>query len=287
MPSARIGIIGGSGLYHLEGLTDIEEINITTPFGEPSGAIVVGRLGGTAVAFLPRHGRNHQFSPTNIPVRANIYALKQLGVERIISVSAVGSMRTEIEPLDIVIPDQIFDRTVARPRTFFDGGVVVHVSLDQPMCPDLRNLLAEAAGGVGAKVHPTGTYLCIEGPQFSTKAESRIYRSWGVDVIGMTAIPEAKLAREAEICYAMLALSTDYDVWHEAEESVTAEMIIRNLNHNIATAKEILRAVIPRIPLERPCACSMALQNAIITPAGKISEQWKQQYSLLIGKYVH
>lgn len=287
MPSARIGIIGGSGLYQLEGLANIEEVSVATPFGEPSGAIVLGQLEGTEVAFLPRHGRNHQFSPSNIPVRANIYALKQLGVERIISVSAVGSMQTDIEPLDVVVPDQIFDRTVVRPRTFFDNGIVVHVSFDEPLCPDLRKLLYEAAKGAGAKVHPAGTYLCIEGPQFSTKAESRIYRSWGVDVIGMTAIPEAKLAREAEICYAMLALSTDYDVWHEAEEPVTVEMVIDNLNRNVATAKEILRALIPRIPVERKCACSTALQNAIITPLDKVSEQRKEEYSLLIGKYVH
>lgn len=286
MPSARIGVIGGTGLYKLEGLTEVEEVVAKTPFGDPSDAIVVGKLGDVSVAFLPRHGRKHQFSPTSIPARANIYALKALGVEHLISVSAVGSMRLDIEPLDIVVPDQIFDRTVCRARSFFEDGPVVHISFAEPFCPELRRLVVESAQASGAEVHDGGTYLCIEGPQFSTKAESRVYRSWGVDVIGMTAIPEAKLAREAEMCYAMLAMSTDYDVWHESEEAVTAEMIMRNLDRNVSTARRTLQDLIPRIPVDRPCTCALSLENAILTPAEAIAAKRKEELSLLIGKYV-
>ena len=286
MAEAQIGVIGGSGLYQLEGLTDVEEVSVSTPFGDPSDSIVVGKLTGRSVAFLPRHGRGHRISPSNLPVQANIYALKSLGVERIISVSAVGSMKEQIEPLHIVIPDQIFDRTVLRPRTFFEKDIVVHASFAEPFCRSLRSLLVKAATDSGAYVHDQGTYLCMEGPQFSSKAESQIYRQWGVDVIGMTAIPEAKLAREAELCYATLALSTDYDCWRESEEAVTADMVVRNLNLNVAMAKKILETVIPLIPEQRSCACASALENAIITPLDKVPAEAKERYSLLIGKYV-
>ena len=286
MAKARIGVIGGSGLYELEGLTDIEEVRVQTPFGDPSDAIVIGTLEGVRVAFLPRHGRGHRITPTELPVRANIYALKSLGVERIIAVSACGSMKEEIAPLDIVIPDQLFDRTRLRPNTFFGDGLVVHVAFADPFCPDLSRWLHEAAQEVGARVHTGGTYVCIEGPQFSTKAESRIYRQWGVDIIGMTAIPEAKLAREAEICYGMIALVTDYDVWHETEEPVTAEMVVRNLLQNVETAKRVLKAAIPRIAEERTCECATALSVAIQTARDRIPAEVKERLALLVGKYL-
>jgi len=283
---AKVGIIGGSGLYEIEGLTDIEEVCVETPFGAPSEAITIGTLEGVRVAFLPRHGKGHRIMPTELPVRANIYALKSLGVERIISVSACGSMKEEIAPLDIVIPDQLFDRTKARVSTFFGNGLVVHISFAEPFCPELSELLYEAAVEVGARVHKGGTYLCIEGPQFSTRGESRIYRSWGVDVIGMTAIPEAKLAREAEICYATLALVTDYDVWHEAEEPVTVEMVVQNLLQNVATARRVIRAVLPKIPAQRDCVCATALRDAIITQPERIPTEVREKLSLLVGKYL-
>jgi len=283
---AKVGIIGGSGLYEIEGLTDIEEVCVETPFGAPSEAITIGTLEGVRVAFLPRHGKGHRIMPTELPVRANIYALKSLGVERIISVSACGSMKEEIAPLDIVIPDQLFDRTKARVSTFFGNGLVVHISFAEPFCPELSKLLYEAAVEVGARVHKGGTYLCIEGPQFSTRGESRIYRSWGVDVIGMTAIPEAKLAREAEICYATLALVTDYDVWHEAEEPVTVEMVVQNLLQNVATARRVIRAVLPKIPAQRDCVCATALRDAIITQPERIPTEVREKLSLLVGKYL-
>ncbi|MFQ6058847.1 MAG: S-methyl-5'-thioadenosine phosphorylase [Anaerolineae bacterium] len=286
MAKARIGVIGGSGLYELEGLTDIEEVRVQTPFGDPSDAIVIGTLEGERVAFLPRHGRGHRITPTELPVRANIYALKSLGVERLIAVSACGSMKEEIAPLDIVIPDQLFDRTRLRPNTFFGDGLVVHVAFADPFCPDLSEVLYQAAQKVGARVHKGGTYVCIEGPQFSTKAESRIYRQWGVDVIGMTAIPEAKLAREAEICYATIAMATDYDVWHETEEPVTAEMVVRNLLQNVETAKRILKAAIPLIPRQRDCECATALSVAIQTARDRIPAEVKERLALLVGKYL-
>jgi len=283
---AKTGIIGGSGLYEIEGLSDIEKVCVETPFGEPSEAITIGTLEGVRVAFLPRHGKGHRIMPTELPVRANIYALKSLGVERIISFSACGSMKEEIAPLDIVIPDQLFDRTRARSSTFFRNGLVAHISFAEPFCPDLSELLYEAAMEVGARVHKGGTYLCIEGPQFSTKGESRVYRSWGVDVIGMTAIPEAKLSREAEICYATLALVTDYDVWHETGEPVTVEMVVRNLLRNVAMAKRVLRAVLSRIPAERDCLCATALKDAIITQRESIPSEVREKLALLVGKYL-
>ena len=286
MSEANIGVIGGSGLYEMEGLAEIEEVRVETPFGEPSEAITIGTLEGVRVAFLPRHGKGHRIMPTELPVRANIYALKSLGVERIISVSACGSMKEEIAPLDIVIPDQLFDRTRARPTTFFGGGLVIHISFDEPFCPELSGLLYEAAKEVRARVHKGGTYICIEGPQFSTKGESRIYRQWGVDVIGMTAIPEAKLAREAEICYATLAMVADYDVWHEVEEPVTVEMVVRNMLQNVVMAKRVIRAALPKIPAQRDCLCATALRDAIITQRERIPAGVREKLALLVGKYL-
>jgi len=286
MSEANIGVIGGSGLYEMEGLAEIEEVRVETPFGEPSEAITIGTLEGVRVAFLPRHGKGHRIMPTELPVRANIYALKSLGVERIISVSACGSMKEEIAPLDIVIPDQLFDRTRARPTTFFGGGLVIHISFDEPFCPELSGLLYEAAKEVRARVHKGGTYICIEGPQFSTKGESRIYRQWGVDVIGMTAIPEAKLAREAEICYATLAMVADYDVWHEVEEPVTVEMVVRNMLQNVVMAKRVIRAALPKIPAQRDCLCATALRDAIITQRERIPAEVREKLALLVGKYL-
>ncbi|MFQ5886426.1 MAG: S-methyl-5'-thioadenosine phosphorylase [Anaerolineae bacterium] len=286
MARARIGVIGGSGLYEMEGLTDVEEVEVKTPFGEPSDLIVIGTLEGRRVAFLPRHGRGHRIMPTELPSRANIYALKSLGVEHIVAVSACGSMKEEIHPLDMVIPDQIFDRTRGRVNTFFGGGIVAHISFDEPFCPHLSALLYQAARDTGAKVHKGGTFVVIEGPAFSTKAESRIYRGWGVDIIGMTVLPEAKLAREAEICYAVLANVTDYDVWHVSEEPVSVEMLIDNLLKNAEMAKKIIKKVVPHIPEARTCPCATALQNAIITSKDRIPEKAKKDLGLLIGKYL-
>ena len=288
MPVAQIGVIGGSGLYDMEGLTNVEEVSVSTPFGEPSDSIVVGNLLGKSVAFLPRHGRGHRVSPSEINARANIFALKTLGVEWLISVSAVGSMRESISPLDIVLPDQLFDRTKRRQDTFFDDGLVVHIGFAEPFCADLSEHLYRIASSLSPAptVHRGGTYLCIEGPQFSTRAESRIYRQWGVHVIGMTAIPEAKLAREAEMCYAQLALVTDYDVWHEVEEPVTAEMIVGNLLRNVETARRILRKAIPKIGPERACACGRALETAIITAPDRVSPATRSKFEPLIRKYL-
>lgn len=286
MAEATIGVIGGSGLYEIEGLTDIEETNISTPFGQPSDTIVVGTLQGQRVAFLPRHGRGHRILPGEVNVRANIYALKSLGAERIISVNACGSMKDEIAPLDIVIPDQVFDRTKGRQSTFFGNGLVVHVSFAEPFCPDLSEILFEATQKTGANVHKGGTYLCIEGPRFSTKAESKMYRLWDVDVIGMTVMPEAVLAREAELCYASIALSTDYDVWHETEAPVTAEMVVQRVQKNVETAKSTIREALPLIPRERDCACATALSVAIQTAKDRIPGRVKQELDLLLGKYL-
>lgn len=286
MPEAKIGVIGGSGLYDMEALSDIEEVKLDTPFGEPSDAITIGTLAGKRIAFLPRHGRGHRLNPSEVPARANIYALKMLGVEQVISVSAVGSMRDEIAPLDIVVPDQLIDRTMARPSSFFNEGLVVHIGFADPFCARLSRSLYEATKSVGATVHKGGTYVCIEGPQFSTRAESRVYRQWGADVIGMTALPEAKLAREAEMCYATLALVTDYDVWHETEDPVTVEMIIENLNKNVDTAKKALMAVVPHLAGNADCECAQALKNAIITSWEKVPGKTKERVALLINKYV-
>ena len=286
MAEATIGVIGGSGLYDLEGLTDIREVRLETPFGSPSDAIVVGTLFGVRVAFLPRHGRGHRLNPTRIPVRANIFALKSLGVERIISVSAVGSLKEEVHPLDLVIPDQLIDRTRQRVNTFFDEGVVAHVAFADPFCPDLSDALAGAVKENGATAHKGGTYVVMEGPAFSTRAESFLYRSWGASIIGMTALPEAKLAREAEMCYATLACATDYDCWHEIEESVTVEMVVANLLQNVATSKSILQAVIPRLSGERHCTCSSALKNAMLTAKELIPKETRERLAPLLGKYL-
>jgi 5'-methylthioadenosine phosphorylase len=286
MPEARIGIIGGSGLYKMEGMTKVEKVKVSTPFGEPSDAIILGNLEGVRVAFLPRHGEGHRISPSELPAKANIYALKSLGVERIISVSAVGSLREEIAPLDVVIPDQLIDATKGRASTFFTDGIAGHVSFAEPFCPVLSQLSFEASTKVGTKVHKGGTYLVMEGPQFSTKAESQLYCSWGADVVGMTALPEAKLAREAEICYATLAIVTDYDCWHTSYESVTAEMILTNLRKAIDTVKRILKLLLPSIPEKRDCTCATALKHAIATEKKYIPKEKKKELELLIGKYL-
>lgn len=286
MTEAKIGIIGGSGLYDLEGISDLTEVRLSTPFGDPSDVITLGTFAGQRVAFLPRHGRGHRLLPSELPNRANIYALKVLGVERIIAVSAVGSMRETIHPLDLVVPDQIVDRTTRRPNTFFGEGLVAHISFADPFCPQLSALLAQAAEETGARVHRGGTYICIEGPQFSTRAESRIYRQWGVDIIGMTAVPEAKLAREAEICYAVLALVTDYDVWHVSEQPVTAEMVIANLQRNVTQAKQVLATLIPRLGVERTCACGQALRDALVTDLALIPPARREALRPLIGRYL-
>ena len=285
MAEPRVGVIGGSGLYELDGLEDVRWERVRTPFGDPSDQLCIGRLGSREVVFLPRHGRGHRLIPSELPFRANVYALKALGCEWVISVSAVGSMRERIAPLDLVIPDQFYDHTRRRVSSFFEEGIVAHVSMADPVCPDLASLLQQAAVEAGAKVHRGGTYLCIEGPQFSTRAESRIFRGWGVDVIGMTNVPEVKLAREAELCYATLALATDYDVWHESEEAVTVEAVVANLLKNVVTAKEVLRRVIPRLGRERRCPCPDLLRNAVITSPAAFPPAARRRLQLLIGKY--
>jgi len=286
MAEAKVGVIGGSGLYNMEGMTEVEKVKVSTPFGEPSNAIILGNLEGVRVAFLPRHGEGHRIGPSELPAKANIYALKSLGVEKIVSVSAVGSLKEEIEPLDVVIPDQLIDCTRGRASTFFTDGIVGHVSLAEPFCPVLSQLSFEASTKVGAKVHKGGTYLVMEGPQFSTKAESQLYRSWGADVIAMTALPEAKLAREAEICYAIIALVTDYDCWHPSCESVTTEMILTNLRKGIDTVKSILKLLLPSIPQKRNCACASALKDAIATEKKYIPDKVKEELELLLRGYL-
>ncbi|MDH4208032.1 MAG: S-methyl-5'-thioadenosine phosphorylase [Anaerolineae bacterium] len=286
MTEATIGVIGGSGLYEMEGLTDLREHDISTPFGKPSDPIVVGTLLGKRVAFLPRHGHGHRILPGEINVRANIYALKVLGVERIIAVNACGSMKEEIGVSHVVIPDQIIDRTKGRTSTFFGNGLAVHISFAEPFCPHLSSVLHDAAVKAGATVHMGGTYVCIEGPRFSTKAESELHRQWGVDVIGMTAMPEAVLAREAEICYASLALSTDYDVWHETEAPVTADMVAQTIEKNVETARRAIREAIPLIPADRDCGCASALSVAIQTARDRIPGRVKRELGPLLDKYV-
>ena len=283
---ASIGVIGGSGLYEMEGLSNVQSIEIDTPFGKPSDAIVTGLLGEVPVAFLPRHGRGHRFNPTHIPVRANIYALKTLGVERIISVSAVGSLKEEFVPLDLVIPSQLIDRTRQRDSSFYDEDMVVHVAFADPFCPVASDSLHEAAQELNVNVHSGGTMVVMEGPAFSTKAESFMYRSWGADIIGMTALPEAKLAREAEMCYTTMAWVTDYDCWHETSESVTVEMVISNLLKNVETSKALLRNLIPSLQGERSCLCQSALKDAIITPKEQIPEDRKKELAPITGRYL-
>jgi 5'-methylthioadenosine phosphorylase len=282
--TASIGVIGGSGLYGMEGLTRVREVRVTTPFGPPSDAVVVGELEGVRVAFLSRHGRGHRLSPSEINYRANIYALKKLGVGRIISVSAVGSMKEALHPGHVVIPDQFYDQTKRRIGTFFEKGVVAHVALADPVCRDEAGKLAEAARKCGATVHEGGVYLCIEGPQFSTRAESRVYRQWGVDVIGMTNLPEAKLAREASLCYATMALVTDFDCWHPGHDAVTVEAVIATLRRNVALSQRIIRAAAPALAGQRPCACDRAVETAVITAPDKIPAATRKRLSLLLGK---
>ncbi|HCU25751.1 MAG TPA: S-methyl-5'-thioadenosine phosphorylase [Deltaproteobacteria bacterium] len=284
MKSPQIAIIGGSGLYEMAGLKILEERAVETPFGEPSDDFLIGELEGIPVAFLARHARGHRILPTELNFRANIYAIKKLGCEYILSVSAVGSLKEEIEPRHLVMIDQFIDRTTQRPSTFFGDGVVAHVAFAEPICPVLRAKLHEAAAASGAISHPTGTYVCIEGPMFSTKAESRLYRSWNADVIGMTNLQEARLAREAELCYATMALSTDYDCWHEGHDHVTAEMVLATLTQNVKTAQEVIRKILPKIAGERNCPCHQALRNAIFTNKLLIPESTKQKIKLFLGK---
>ena len=289
MDQVLLGVIGGSGVYDLEALEDVKEVHVQTPFGDPSDAVTVGTLSGLRVGFLPRHGRGHRISPSELNARANIYALKSLGVEYVVSISACGSMREDFAPRDIVVPDQLFDRTKGiRPSTFFGNGIVVHVSFEAPYCPELSTLVYDAVLKTGATVHRGGTMVVMEGPQFSTKAESRIYRQWGVDLIGMTALPEAKLAREAELCYAALAHVTDYDVWHQTEEPVTVAVVLENLRANAKVTKEALAYLAPMLATkrERVCSCASALENAIITQRDMIPDEAKGKLALLTGKYM-
>ncbi len=282
---ADIAIIGGSGVYDTSMLDNVQNVEIDTPFGKPSDAITIGSYGELNVAFLPRHDRGHSISPTRLNSRANILALKKLGVQRIISASAVGSLKLEHKPLDIVIPDQIFDRTKTRESTFFDDGIVVHIGFADPFCQEMSSLLVDITHNMGYNVHSKGTYVCIEGPQFSTRAESKVYQKLGFDIIGMTALPEAKLAREAEICYSMIATVTDYDVWHE--EDVTIETVISNAMKNEETVRNIIKEAIPKISLDRNCACASALSGAILTPYDKIPRDTKRKLNDLIQKYIH
>lgn len=289
MDKKRIGIIGGSGLYDIEGVKDVHSVRVETPFGNPSDEYRIGVVEGREVVFLPRHGKGHRILPTELNYRANIYGFKKLGVEWIIAVSTVGSFKEQIRPLDIVIIDQFFDRTnQARKNTFFGNGIVGHISFAEPLCPILRDILYKVGLEVGANIHKGGTYLNMEGPAFSTKAESLIYKSWGIDVVGMTNMPEAKLAREAEICYATMAMVTDYDAWYEGDEVsiVTIDAVIKNLLKNADTAKEIIKKAIPRIPEKRTCQCSTALKDAIITSREAIPEETKKRLDLIIGKYM-
>jgi 5'-methylthioadenosine phosphorylase len=290
MARAAIGIIGGSGLYQMDALTDLEEVQIETPFGSPSDAIRLGRLDGVPVAFLARHGRHHHLLPSELPFRANIYAMKQLGVQYLISASAVGSLREAVKPLDMVLPDQFIDRTKNRISTFFGDGIVAHIAFGDPICAHLSAVLAEAIASLnleGVTLHPNGTYVCMEGPAFSTKAESQLYRSWGASIIGMTNLPEAKLAREAEIAYATLALVTDYDCWHPDHDSVTVDMVIGNLTKNAQNAQRVIQETVRRLAqAPPPSEAHSALKYAILTPLAQVSEATKQRLALLLEKYL-
>lgn len=286
MNKAKVGIIGGTGLYQIDGMTDVQEIDITTPFGSPSDSIVIGNLDGVSMAFLPRHGKGHHISPTELPSRANIYALKLLGVQCIIAVNSCGSFKMELAPGHLLIPDQIIDRTKNRENSFFSEGLIAHIAFAEPFCPVLSEILYQAAQDAETMVHKGGTCVVMEGPAFSTRAESRLYRSWGADIIGMTTLPEAKLAREAEICYATIACITDYDSWHEHTERVTAEKIIEVLHHNIDIAKKIIGLAATRISDERNCECTSALGTALITKTEHIPIQLKTDLEPIIGKYI-
>jgi 5'-methylthioadenosine phosphorylase len=286
LQQAEIGIIGGSGLYHLPGFSDPEEVRQQTPFGDPSDAYILGTLEGHKVAFLARHARGHRLLPTELNFRANIYGFKQLGVERIISVSAVGSLKEEHKPLDFVIPDQFFDRTRHRVDTFFGDGIVAHVSFGDPVCGEMAKVVRGACQSAGISAKLGGTYICMEGPQFSTKAESNVYRSWGADVIGMTNLQEAKLAREAEICYVTIAMVTDYDCWHPHHDSVTVEQVVSVLVKNAENAASVVKATVAAMPEERNCKCGTALAHAIMTDPAKIPSATKEKLQLILGKYL-
>jgi 5'-methylthioadenosine phosphorylase len=283
---AEIGIIGGSGLYDIAGLSDREEVTLQTPFGDPSGPFVLATLRGRRVAFLARHGVGHRISPTELNFRANIFGMKRLGVTAILSASAVGSLKEELKPLDIVVPDQFIDRTRGRTSTFFGRGLVAHIAFAQPICGEVARVAAAAGERVGATVHRGGTYVCMEGPQFSTLAESRLYRSWGADVIGMTNLQEAKLAREAEICYSTIALVTDYDCWHPDHDAVTVDVVVATLLQNAKTAEHLIAEAVETLPAARPCACGRALQSAIITRPEAIPAAVKRELAPIVGKYL-
>jgi 5'-methylthioadenosine phosphorylase len=287
MQRAQIGIIGGSGLYDMADVTEREDVKITTPFGEPSAPYLLGTLRGKRVAFLARHGGGHRVSPSELNFRANIFGMKALGVEYILSASAVGSLKEEYRPADIVIPDQFFDRTKGRPSTFFGQGLVGHVGFAHPFCKILSGIAFDSGTRAGATVHKGGTYVCMEGPQFSTLAESKLYRSWGMDIIGMTNLQEAKLAREAEICYTTIALVTDYDCWHPDHDSVTVEMIMSTLAKNAATAQQIIAGAVERLPYERTCECASALKYALVTRPEMVPDRVKKDLAPIIGKYIH
>lgn len=284
--TGRLAVIGGSGFYDMPGLEDRREVQVETPFGPPSDPVVTGTLNGVPVAFLSRHGRGHRLLPTEVPVRANVFALKSVGVDRIISVSAVGSLRQELAPRDVVVPDQLLDRTRHRADTFFGNGIVAHVGIADPFCPHLSAILGDVADQSGVTAHRGGTYVCMEGPQFSTRAESRAHRSWGADVIGMTALPEAKLAREAEICYAMLAFVTDYDVWHESEAAVTVEMVVANLHANVAAGQRIVSGAVAMATGPRTCPCESALAGAIMTSPDRIPGQVARRLGPIVSRYL-
>jgi 5'-methylthioadenosine phosphorylase len=282
----RIGIIGGTGLYQMEGFTGVREVAVDTPFGAPSDSLMVGELEGRAVAFLPRHGRGHRILPHELNFQANVFAMKSLGVEFLLSVSAVGSLKQEYAPLDMLVPDQFIDRTRQRRSTFFGRGLVAHVAFAHPFCSELSKRMAESCAEAGARHHVGGTYVCIEGPQFSTLAESRLYRSWGADVVGMTNLQEAKLAREAELCYATLAMVTDYDCWHPEHDAVTADAVMAVLGQNVATARAVLRGVVRRLPQPRECECSRALRHAILSAPELVPEAVKRELAPIVGRYI-
>ncbi len=285
MEQVKIAIIGGSGIYDIEAIKDVATVQIDTPFGKPSDVVIIGTLEGVRFAFLPRHGRGHKISPTELNYRANIYALKTLGVEQVLSISAVGSLKEELKPRDFVIPDQLFDRTKQRVSTFFGDGVVAHVGFADPFCSELSALALDAARESGITVHKGGTYICMEGPQFSTRAESNVYRQMGFSIIGMTALPEAKLAREAEMCYTTVALVTDYDVWKEDEE-VSVEKVIANLTANSKNAKEFIKKILPQMQRARNCACPDALATSIITARDAMPKEALDRVKLLVSKYI-